>query len=401
MALPQHPVEALVRQHLAKESELLDGSHCKLAPEWEWVDVCHAIARTAVAPEHQLGERPLAFFAMEKDYPESFNGYLLITDRRMVGRWPRLNGTFGQVHLRYAWVTAVKQEKGMLSNKLKVQHANQVIEMSFGPYCDQLKAFFDALLTVPPEQREPMPYGLPNATAEDPTGALGAKATLIHDDPRTVFLLDYLHQANAHGQMPPDIAGDLTTRLVIQHRNESCGRGVNDGSWMSPLGRDDLSNVLVALYQQPLHHVEDPHRSLTFDSRNKVDKLLDGLDKVAGAADLAADVFSLNAGGIAGAAIGAAFGPKTINNFTALMMDTGSFCSFRLFAGNQPLSQAEPWLAEDVCRTLERLEGAMVLRRCAYGWGESVQNLLNVPLGDIVQRFSGVVGEFDARVLAA
>ena len=133
-------------------------------------------------------------------------------------------------------------------------------------------------------------------------------------------------------------------------------------------------------------------RSLTFDSRRKVDQVLDGIDAAMGVAD---SVMSLDAGGL----IGAALGPKPTVQFTIMLRDAGSFGAFRLFAGNQPLSQKEPLLAEDVLYTIERLEAAALLRRCAFGWGGDVNTLLATPSSDIVARFQSVMGEFDPTIL--
>ena len=46
----------------------------------------------------------------------------------------------------------------------------------------------------------------------------------------------YVERACTNGLMPVDIAIDLVVRLTVQHRNESCGRGIYEGSWMSPRG---------------------------------------------------------------------------------------------------------------------------------------------------------------------
>ena len=127
-----HPIENLVRQHLPKERGLLDGSGCLVRPDLPWWDVDLAIAHCAAAPEHALGENPLAFFSLEEDYPGSFEGFLLVTDRRLVGRYPRLDGRHGDVNVRYAWLQGAKLESGMLTTKVVVQHAGQVVEMHYG-----------------------------------------------------------------------------------------------------------------------------------------------------------------------------------------------------------------------------------------------------------------------------
>lgn len=380
-----HPqVESLIHQHLLQERGFLDGGGCMVVEEWPWIDLGEAIARCAAAPEHLIGERPIALYTMEESYPECFHGFLLFTDRRVVGRFPRINGSFGDVHLRYGWTGPAQITGGMLSQKLVVGYGDQSVEMVFGAYNEKLKAFFDALAQIPAEHREPPQRPLCAPSEGDATGARGAAAHLIDDDARTAFLLEYVARSHEGGLMSPEIGADLVSRLVLQHRDERHGRGVCDGSWMSPLSRDDLSNVLVALYQSPVRHVEEPDRALTFDVRNKVDKVFDAIDKVD--AVLSFDVVG-------------ALGPKATNLFTCLMKDTGSFCSFRLFDGNLPLRQREPALAEQIHATLDRLEAAMVLRRCAYGWNDNATALLNVPSSDIVERFAAVVGPFDATVL--
>ncbi len=379
-------VEALIHQHLLLERGFLSGGECMPVEDWPWIDVGEAIARCALAPEHLVGERTIALFTMEQDYPDCFQGFLLFTDRRVVGRYPRINGTHADVHLRYGWIGAAQLTKGMLSQKLTVQHGDQAVELAFGAYDEQLKAFFDALAQIPPAQREPAPRPLCAPSEADPTGARGAAAQLIEpDDQRNAFLLEYIARAHAAGEIPVEIGADLVSRVVLQSRNETFGRGVCDGSWMSPLGRDDLSNVLVALYKNPVRHVEEPDRALTFDVRNKVDKVLDAIDRVDA-------VLSLDVMG--------AIGPTgDVNLFTCLMRDTGSFCSFRLLDGNLPLRQRAPDLTEELHAQLDRLEAVMVLRRCAFGWNAPATTLMHTPSSDLIARFASVMGDFDATIL--
>lgn len=382
---PGPQVEALIHQHLLQERGFLDDGGCLLIEEWPWIDVGEAIGRCATAPEHLIGERPIAMFTLQKNYPECFNAFLLITDRRLVGRWVKLNGSFVDVNLRYGWTGASQITGGMLSKKLVVQYGQQNVELNFGLYNEKLEAFFNALAQIPADQREPAALPLCAPSEGDPTGARGAASHLIAtDDARTVFLLDYIARSHEGGLVSPEIGADLVSRLVLQHRNERYGRGVCDGSWMSPLGRDDLSNVLVAIYQNPVRHVEEPDRALTFDVRNKAEKVFDAIDKVDA-------VLSLDVMG--------ALGPSPTNLFTVLMKDTASFCSFRLFDNNVALRTKAPELVEMIHAALDRLEAATLLRRCAYGWNGNASELLNTPSSDIVERFGAVVGQFDATVL--
>lgn len=388
-------MEALVRQHLPKERGLLDPSGCEIAPDLDWPSVDTAVAMSAAAPELIIGERPLAFFSLEKSWPERFHGYLLVTDRRVVGRYPRLNGTFVPVHLRYEWLQGVREKKGLLGSDLVVLHANQQHEIKLGIFNEQLKAFLEAVLALRPEERVPGPVPLCAPSEHDPTGAQHAHRSLVEDDPRTTFLLGYLAQAAASGVMPAGVAADLVARVVLQHRIDTCGRGVLDGSWMSPLGADDLSHVFVMTYGQPLAHQAQPMRSLTFDSRNKTDRFLDAVDSVSSAVGLAKDVVTLDVGSL----VGAALGPKEVVTFSTMLRDAGAFSVFRLFGNQRPLSESSPFLAADVLVSLERREAAAILRRCVYGWSEPLPGLFERPSSEIIERFAAVVGPFDARVL--
>lgn len=407
------PIEALVQQHLPLERGLLDPSSCVIGSDLIWADVTEAIARNGVAPDHWIGERPLAFFSFMEAYPDKFDDYLFITDRRMMGQYARISGGPAEVHLRYSWIQGTARERKLLTDKLKVMHGNQTIDLSFGVFNDKLEAFFNDIVALPPEQREPPLKPLVQPSEQDPTGARYAISTLMDQDARAHFLLNYVERASVGGLMPVDIAIDLVTRLTVQHRNESCGRGVYQESWMSPLGRDDLSYALTQVYGNPLYYVEEPYRTFTFDSRNRNRALMDGLDKVlegvdmvmngldtaAACADVADDVLSLNVGGLAGRAIAGALGPKDVVNFTITVADNGSFGSYRLFDQQRPLSAVAPLLVDDVNYTLDALESAILLRRCAYGWEHSVQDLLAAPLHDVMQRLTATMGQFQPVIL--
>ena len=212
------------------------------------------------------------------------------------------------------------------------------------------------------------------------------------DDPRTAFLLHYVARAFEAGWLTDSIGADLVARLTLQHRNERYGRGVNDGSMLSPLGRDDLSHALVAIYQNPLQHVEQPHRTLTFDSRNRLEQVMDGVGSVVDGVDAIA---ALDAGYL----IGKAIGPKETTKFSVAMIESGPFSSFRTFAGHQALAQAAPHLASDLTYDLDRLEAALLLRRCACGWSEQAPALLNIPSSELITKLEAVMGRFDATVL--
>ena len=162
------PIEALVQQHLPLESGLLDPSSCVLGSDLIWADVTEAIARSAVAPEHWIGEATLALFSFAKDYPDKFLDYLFITDRRMVGRYARISGGPADVHLRYSWIQGTTRERKLLTDKLKVVHGNQMLELSFGVFNDNLEAFFNGLAALPPEQREPPQKPLVKPSEQDP-----------------------------------------------------------------------------------------------------------------------------------------------------------------------------------------------------------------------------------------
>lgn len=393
-------IEELVHRHLPKQSELLDGSWCHVGSDVLRLDVDEAIAHMPLALEHRIGERPLAFFSLEEHYPESFNAFLLFTDRRIMGRFPRLNGTFGEVHLRYAHLRGTQRRKGILTDELRVIHANQTYELKLGTFNDKLQVFLDAVCAIPSEQREPAPYPMMQTSGEDPIGTRHAVYTLMDADERARFLFEYVERAHEQGSIPTPAAIDLTARLTLQHRNEACGRGVDDGSFMSALGRDDLSNVLVALYGKPLAHAEQPRRTLTFDARNMETNVLDGIATLANGADVAEHLLTLNVGALAGSAKDALFVPRDIHVFTIAIVECGPYSLFRLFDRQTPLSVAAPHLAFDVCRTIDRLEAALLLRRCAYGWAPSAGALLTAPSSEIIERFAAVMGPFDAHVLA-
>lgn len=385
----RHPVHGLVQQTLPKAGGNM-SAEVKIHPNIPLDDVRYALTKVGAGLDHTIGEQAMALGDFSIDTKKQpYAAYLLVTDRRLVGTVAWLKGVVCDV--RFSEIDEVRFKKGMLTVELKVRAGDTWHDLSFGEYQEELRNFLRPLYEQPKENREPPIRPLCAPTAEDPTGATTALAWMPVPDPRTELLLTYTREAARQGRIPVEAAQDLVARLTLAYRNLCFGRGQHQGRSMSPVSANDLSQIMVELFGQPLQHVEHPVRSLVLPSTMK--------------SDVGAAVAESAVGLAALAVVGVGWTRRaraSVPNFTFMVKDTGPFASYRLLqtGGSVGLHRKVPGFTDDVHYNLMRMEESLLLRRCVHGWNLPPLELMGADPNDVLNQLTEVVGPFDPSVLA-
>ena len=303
----RHPVHTLVQQHLHRTSTTLH-------PNIERGHVRFALACAGVGLDHMAAEQAMVF--CDESVRGKFGEYFLFTDRRVLG-------CFGETRydVRYSQIRELKVETGILTRGVFVTHQDGTkTALTFGSLLQPAGAFFTDVVKLAPDQREP-PSRPPCAPSEaDPTGAERALARLGVPDDRTALMLRFVRAAFGAGGMPLEIARDFVTRIVLHHRNVHFGRGMTQGRWISAVSMNDLSNLMVQLFGNPLSVSEQPVRTLELASSLKSNAVAKAaVSSAIGLASMAV----LGVGWVSTAR-------SPIARFRIMVADTGPFASFRL-----------------------------------------------------------------------
>jgi len=348
----RHAVHSLLQEELRRPRTLLH-------PEIGQGKIRAALCIAGFGLDHDLGEQ-----AMMLAHTDDWQLFTLVTDRRVLG---------ASYDKRYAFrlddVASVTVENSILSRRVNVKlHSGSTVHVVNEAIVQPLGAFLKRLATVTPADRTPPPRPLCAPSEADPTGAECAIGWLGDPEPRSVLLLRFIAAAYSRDMMPAETGQDLVRRVVQMHRNLLLGRGMMDGRWQSPISANDLCNAMVELYGNPLSALEQPVRTLEFQS---------GLKTQTGKAVMSSAV------GLASAAIlgvGWTSGARRrLDRFRFMVADTPGAASFRLQAKNgKGLEHDEPGLQQEIDGKLLPMEDAMLFRRVLYGWRPTTMELLHV-----------------------
>ena len=383
-----HPVHQLMLRTLQRQGGVLKVGTV-VHPNIDINDVRYGLSRLGLGLDHTLGEQVLVFCDMSSDPKgDPLTSFLMVSDRRLFGTvgW----GSDAVCNVRFSEIDFVQRKKGVLLGELKLVAGREVHDLSFGEIEDMLHAFVGPLTQEPKENREPRQKPLCEPNDEDPTGATTALSWMPLPDPRTTVILTYLREAHRKGVMPVEIARDFVARTTLAYRNLCLGRGMTQGRHMSPVSANDLSQLMVHMYGNPLQHTEQPVRTLVLATKLRSNVGAAALSSAVGLASLAV----LGIGWTRRAAPSAA-------SFQFMVADTGSFASYRLLQTNstQGLEKKVPGFVDDIHYNLMSLEDALLLRRCVHGWTGGAIELMSADPGDLVQRLTDVIGPFDPNML--
>jgi len=367
----RHGVHQLVQDELHRKKTVMH-------PNLEMGDIRAALVVSGEGLDHFAGEQAMVFGLGGGE--RRFDTFGLVTDRRIIG-------ATGSVRFdaRFSDVTQMVYKDSLLDRRIVLHTPTEKVEVFVGDFHQPLGAFLKKLMTVPAERREPPLRPLCVPSESDPTGAIQANAWLGTPDERTTLLLMAVAGAHRRGEMPDNVAQDFVTRIALLHRNIHFGRGMAGGRWLSPIGADDLSNAMVALYGNPLSHEEQPVRTLSFPS-----SLKDGTGKAAVSSAIGlASAAILGVGWVSTAR-------RRVASFRFMVADTGSTGSFRLQTPNhRELHRDEPGLVMEVDGKLLGVEDDVLARRIAFGWTDKTPQLWAQPQDAVAIRLADLAGAVD------
>lgn len=352
----RHAVHGLVQQHLHRTSTTIH-------PKIDASIIRFSIACAGVGLDHLAGEQAMAF--CDESVRGRFGEYFLFTDRRLLG-------CFGETRydVRYSQIRELKVESGIMTRGIFVTHHDGTkTALTFGGLLQPAGAFFTDLTRLPADGREPPPRAPCVPGDADPSGARRALEQLGVVDDRTALMLRYVDAALAAGAMPVEIARDFVTRIVLHHRNVHFGRGMAQGRWISAVSMNDLSNLIVQLFGNPLSVSEQPVRTIELPSNLKSNAVAKAaVSSAIGLASMAV----LGVGWVSTAR-------APIARFKMMVADTGPFASFRLQGPRGTgLERESPELLHRIDAKLLELEDDVLMRRLARGWSEKTPELLAV-----------------------
>lgn len=379
----RHPVHDLLQRTMRKASGLL-STGTTLYPQLDAQLARFALSHAGGGLDHTLGEQPLVFADFSVDQGRiRYKSYFLMTDRRFITSKPYSN-------IRYSEIEEVHYKKGMLVTELRLRKGQEWNDVGFVEIEVQIRDFLRTLTAQPPAQREPPPRPLCPATEQDPTGAQTAMGWLPVPDSRTQLMLTYVRESFARQLMPLEVAQDFVARLTVAYRNLGYGRGFHQTRHMSPISANDLSQLFVHMFGNPVWHAEEPVRRLVFNSKMRSNSGVAALSTVAGAASKVL--------------LGVGWSHRarpSVSQFEVMLADTGPFASYKLVLtnGGQGLHTKVPVFCDDVHYNLMTLEDALLLRRCVYGWNARPLELMQSDPQDVIARITEVVGPFDPQLL--
>jgi hypothetical protein len=125
--------------------------------------------------------------------------------------------------------------KGIVFDDLFLHFQGRALKLGGLQAMQPVLAFVQAMCATHPAYRVAPAAPLTAPTADDPTGASAARASLPVGDPRSRALL------------PLDRAADLAARAVMLDRTLAYGQGSAGGWWLSPLAAKDLADAFARM----------------------------------------------------------------------------------------------------------------------------------------------------------
>lgn len=363
-----------------------------------------AIAGSGLGLDHWSGERVLAGI-LQRSTPENAEHRLAfaITDRRTVlGGYSSISGNFNgkRWSVPHTEVQQVEVKDGLLSSEVVLVTPQGKFHIEIPQATEMLGNFYNTMVAqVAREQRVEPPTPFVETSEADPSGAAGALANLWTPDPIAAGTLFGLQQQLAAGSFTAEEAHDIAVRAVLGHRSRLGGVGMHEGGWVSPMRAQDFGQCLATIFGAPMAQNELQPGMFTLDFQlnpkadyigpvlknierlegvvledmggwlDKVEGVMDRVDKVTGAVDTALDVVTLNVGGMIGGAIAGAMMKKTpVTQLRVVFKDGLGFCGYQLQIPSGPLAKHDALMAHRLHQALIRMGRLTTARRCQYGW---------------------------------
>ena len=370
---------ALARAHLVHPRIQVAPS---ILPDW----IARALSWSGVGLDHVEGERVVA--VGNASIGDAFDEHFFLTDRRLAGRSGerRFDVPLGAV-------AHVEWRAGILDRALRVVADGVAHDAAVGPFVQPLGTLLEALARVPPIGRVPPAEPLCTTGETDPTGAAGARAALAAPDPRFELMLALAESAHLQGRLEAGAAADLVARIVLLHRTTYGGRGMRDGSWLSPLWVADLAGALRRVLGQPLRESADGEwHALDFQLRA-------GSAAAGAVASSAVGLLALATLGVGWVSVPG----RTVRAVRVWLSDHPAPPRFRLIepASGAPLSAAAPAAVRAILGALLERELALLVRRCVFGWGVAPEELAARSPATVAAGIQATLGAVDLRPVAS
>jgi hypothetical protein len=371
-AAPPNAAQTFALQHLRGDRVYVGSA----IPNALWL---RAIGTLNAGPDATVGEAAVALVASDFDPGPNCNG-VIFTDRRLIAR---SDETF--VDVRYDELVEARGVKGIVYDDLYLHLQGRAQKLAGLQAMAPVLAFVQAMCATHPSYRLTAPSPLTSPTSDDPTGAIGARATLPKGDPRSRALLDIAEGTLRRGLLPLDRAGDLAARAVMLDRTLAYGQGSSGGWWTSPLAAKDLADAFTRMIG-PAVRAWDLGGGRVFQHRLK--------GSGAAVGSLASTGLGLASLAIFG--IGWVSVPGHQVTDVNVHIVPGPFATgFTLFENNQPLARNAPGLVEAVFERLPQITARRLLQRAVWGWDADPTQLDHAPVEEFVQRVYAAAGPVD------
>jgi len=360
--------------------QILTGSNITHAPTIKPERYSSAIAAIGAGLNHLAGEALIALADEDLD-SKKFTCGAVVTDRRFLARSEEIC-----VDIPYSDLSGVQANTGIILDDLVLMAWGRSYKLPSFTEVKPIRAFLQAMLGVHPAYRVPPPRPLLHPSADDPTGAGGARMGIWSGDPRVLPLLGMAYEGHKRGWFSAETGADFASRALLFDRTLFGGRGSSEGWWTSPLGAPDLAYAFSCMLGPPISvHQESNARVFTFR-----------LERKANVGRAVVSAVGLVALGVLG--VGWVSGPgKQLREFSLRIAPGNSSSGFALFEGNTPLSKEWPRVLQGLFEVLPRIEGRILLQRTAWGWEAPPEQLEAAPVEALYQKVCSAIGEVDLQ----
>lgn len=338
-----------------------------------------AIAALNAGPDPAHGEAAVALVASDLSPGPNCNG-VIFTDRRLIAR---SDDAF--VDLRYDELVEARGVKGIVFDDLFLHVYNRAHKLGGLQAMQPVLAFVQAMCATHPSYRVAAPSPLTSPTSDDPTGAIGARATLPAADPRSRALLDVAEGALRQGLLPHDRAADLAARAVMLDRTFAYGQGSSGGWWTSPLAAKDLADAFSRMLG-PAVNAWDAGGGRVFQHRLKGGGANVGALASTGVGLAALAIFGIGWVSVPG---------REVSDVNVHIVPSPFATGFTLFENNRPLAFNAPGLVEALFEKLPQITARRLLQRAVWGWDADPTQLDYAPMEEFVQRVYAAAGPVD------
>ena len=203
------------------------------------------IAASGIGLDHGVGERVLAIG--DDSIRDELDRFFMLTDQRLAGR--RGSHFF---HVPLTEIKQVQMSRGLVSAELKIHANSTTIDASLAPFIKPLGAYIAALCQVHPLQRTPPGLLLPEPNAQELASNEWLNTNASHLHPDCTPMLAGISRSYTTGELNHGSAVDLIQRIFLLSRTLQFGRGMQNLWWLSPISTEEIIEVFVALFDQPV-----------------------------------------------------------------------------------------------------------------------------------------------------